>query len=236
METATTPPKGKNWIQENAQKILALFSWLLLILAYQWYAGRYNLSPLEVVQQIIEFMANSLWGPFIYIVLYAIRPLILFPSTVLTLAGGFVFGPALGVLFTIVASNTSATIAYLVGRFFGKGLLEDTGSDSLIHRYTQRMRENSLETILVMRFIFLPYDAVSYLAGFLRIHYWPFILATALGSIPGTMAFVWFGASIETFDGGLPSFNPWTLAASLGIFIVSLALSRLFKKREGISK
>jgi len=94
------------------------------------------------------------------------------------------------------------------------------------------MRENSFETVMVMRFIFLPYDAVSYLAGFLRIKYLPFILATALGSIPGTMAFIGFGASIERFDGALPKLNPVTLGFSFAIFVVSLALSRMFKKRE----
>src|SRR3989304_3852161 len=86
---------------------------------------------------------------------------------------------------------------------------------------------------MIMRFIFLPYDAVSYLAGFLRIKYLPFILATALGSIPGTMAFIGFGASIETFDGSLPKLNPVTLGFSVAIFIVSIALSRIFKKRDG---
>jgi uncharacterized membrane protein YdjX (TVP38/TMEM64 family) len=70
----------------------------------------------------------------------------------------------------------------------------------------------------------------------LRIKYMPFILATALGSIPGTMAFIGFGASIETFDGALPKLDPVTLGFSAAIFIVSIALSRLFKKREGISK
>jgi len=154
---------------------------------------------------------------------------------VLTLAGGFVFGPVLGVLYTILASNISSTIAYFVGYYFGQGLLKDDGSDGTIQRYARRMRENSFETVLVMRFIFLPYDAVSYLAGFLRIHYWPFILATALGSIPGTIAFIGFGASIERFDGGVPSLNPVTLAISAGIFIISIALSRIFKKREGIT-
>jgi len=89
---------------------------------------------------------------------------------------------------------------------------------------------------LIMRFIFLPYDAVSYLAGFLKTRFWPFILATALGSIPGTMAFIGFGASIESFDGVLPKFNPVTLGFSIAIFIISIALSRIFKKREGMTK
>jgi uncharacterized membrane protein YdjX (TVP38/TMEM64 family) len=140
------------------------------------------------------------------------------------------------VLYTIIASNISSTIAYFVGHFFGEGLLKDDGSDGLIQRYARRMRENSFETVMIMRFIFLPYDAVSYLAGFLRIKYWAFILATALGSIPGTMAFIGFGASIERFDGALPKLNPVTLGFSFAIFIISIILSRTFKKREGISK
>lgn len=230
-----TPPQI-NWLQEHAQKLIALIFWVALIGLYQWYATTNQLSPLQVVQQMLTFLTNGFWGPVIYIILYAVRPLILFPSTILTLAGGFVFGPFLGVLYTIIASNISSTIAYYVGHFFGEGLLKDDGSDGLIQRYARRMRENSFETVMIMRFIFLPYDAVSYLAGFLRIKFLPFILATALGSIPGTMAFIGFGASIESFDGTLPKLNPVTLGFSFAVFIVSIILSRIFKKREGISK
>jgi len=149
-------------------------------------------------------------------------------------AGGFVFGPVLGVVYTIIASNISSTIAFFVGSFFGKDLLQDDESDNLIQRYSRRMRENSFETVMIMRFIFLPYDAVSYLAGFLTIKYWPFILATALGSVPGTIAFVGFGASIESFTGIVPTINPLTFGISAGIFIISLILARVFRKREAL--
>lgn len=220
------------WLREHAAKLPALLFWVALIIGYQWYASANGLSPLEVVRRLLDFMTNGFWGPLVYIALYIVRPLILFPSTALTLAGGFVFGPVWGVLYTILASNASSTVAYLVGRFFGEGLFKDDGSDGLIQRYARRMRQNSFETVMTMRFIFLPYDAVSYLAGFLKIRYWPFILATALGSVPGTMAFIGFGASVETFDGTLPKLNPVTLGFSVAIFIVSIALSRIFKKRE----
>lgn len=233
MESSSPSVPPKNWFQAHAQKFIALAFWVALIVAYQLYARANNLTAFEVVQNLLAFLSNGVWGPVLYILLYAIRPLILFPSTLLTLAGGFVFGPVLGVLYTILASNTSSTIAYFVGRYFGQGLIADDGSDGWIQRYARRMRANSFETVLVMRFIFLPYDAVSYLAGFLRIRYLPFILATALGSIPGTIAFVGFGASIERFDGTIPQLNPVTLGFSVAIFLLSLALSRLFKKREG---
>lgn len=222
----------KTFLQKHGSKLPALLFWVGLVGAYWLYANANNLSPLEVTQEMLGFMQNGIWGILIFILLYAIRPLILFPSTIITLAGGFVFGPVLGVLYTIIASNISSTIAFYVGRYFGEGLFKDDGSDGLLQRYARRMRENSFETVMTMRFIFLPYDAVSYLAGFLRIKYLPFILATALGSIPGTIAFVGFGASVESLDGGLPSLNPVTLGFSVVIFIVSIALSRLFKKKE----
>lgn len=224
------------FIKKHSQKLIALIFWLGLIGAYQWYAVTNALSPLEVVQRLLDFFTQGVWGPLIYILLYAIRPLILFPSTLLTLAAGFVFGPILGVLYTIIASNISSTVAYFVGRFFGKDVLQDNEADTLIQRYAQRMRENSFQTVMIMRFIFLPYDAVSFVAGLLNIKYWPFILATALGSLPGTIAFVGFSASIESFTGAVPEINPVTLGISIGIFIVSILLSRILKKREGITQ
>ena len=234
--TEIAQPLEKTFLQKHGNKFPALLFWIGLIVAYNWYATTNNLSPIEVVQSALDFMTDSLWGPLIYISLYSARPLILFPSTILTLAGGFVFGPFLGVLYTIIASNISSTIAFYVGQYFGEGLLQDNGSGGLLQNYARRMRENSFETVMIMRFIFLPYDMVSYLAGFLKIKYLPFILATALGSIPGTIAVVSFGASIEHFDGGLRTLTPVTLAVSVGLLILSIGLSRLFKKKEEISE
>ncbi len=235
MQNSIQMSSFKSWFQEHAQKIGTLLFWALLITGYQWYANANDLSPFDAIQNLLTFMQNGIWGVLIYILLYAVRPLLLFPATVLSVTSGFVFGPFLGVLYTIIASNISSTIAFFVGHYFGEGLLKDDGSEGIVQRYARRMRENSFETVMIMRFIFLPYDAVSYLAGFLRIHYWAFILATALGSIPGTIAFVGFGASIETFDGALPKLNPVTLGFSVAIFIVSIALSRIFKKRETLT-
>jgi uncharacterized membrane protein YdjX (TVP38/TMEM64 family) len=236
MQNSIQMSSFKSWFKEHAQKIGALLFWALLIAGYQWYANANDLSPFDAIQSLLTFMQNGIWGVLIYILLYAVRPLLLFPATVLSVASGFVFGPFLGVLYTIIASNISSTIAFFVGHYFGEDLLKDDGSEGIVQRYARRMRENSFETVMIMRFIFLPYDAVSYLAGFLRIHYWAFILATALGSIPGTIAFVGFGASIETFDGALPKLNPVTLGFSVAIFIVSIALSRVFKKKEAVSE
>ncbi len=108
----------------------------------------------------------------------------------------------------------------------------------LIQKYTKRMRQNSFETVLIMRLLFLPYDLVNYAAGFLKIKWQPFILATAIGSIPGTISFVLFGSSFGTLDelvAGDVQVNPVTLALSIALILVSIGLSRFIKRREATS-
>ena len=183
---------------------------------------------------IAEFLTESIYGPLLYMVIYALRPLFFFPATILTLLGGFLFGP-IGIIYTIIGSNSSAMVAYGVGRYFGRGVLEDEDENGFVQRYAQRMRDNSFETILIMRLIFLPYDLVNYAAGFLRINWKAFLAATAIGSVPGTVSFVLLGASFGTLDellAGEISLNPITLISSVVIIGLSLALSRYVRRRE----
>jgi len=226
------------WLQKHWQKLVAVALWLALGTAYFLYARANNLGLLDAFVQLVNVTQNSAYGPLIYIGIYMLRPLAFFSALVLTVAGGFLFGPIWGVIYTVIGSNLSATIAYLIGQYLGKGLLDidEADSDSIISRYATRMRENSFETVFIMRLIFLPYDLVNYLAGFLRIDLRAFILATLLGAIPGTVAFVLFGASIEgEFDGTVPELDYRVLVASIVIFLISLAISRYMKRREQIT-
>lgn len=232
---------------KHGQKLVAAAFWVLLVGGYTWYYQANNLTTETALLQLVDLFSSA-WGPLLYMLLYALRPLIFFPATILTLTSGAIFGAgsllnlALAVLYTAIGANASAMIAYLVGRFFGQGLLQEQeseeGATGLLQRYTDRMRQNSFETVLIMRFIFLPYDLVNYLAGILRIDWKAFILATILGSIPGTIAFVSFGASIDIKElaaGKTPEFNPWVLGFGLVILLVSIAISRYFKRRETAS-
>lgn len=238
---STTAPK-QSFLQQHGQKVVAAIIWLILIGGYTYYYQANQLTTETAILQIVDLLSSP-WGPLLYILIYALRPLIFFSAAVLTVASGSIFGTGssihltLAVLYTIVGSNLSATVAYLLGHFFGEGLIkeEKEGKANLVQRYAERMRNNSFETILIMRFIFLPYDLVNYLAGILRINWKSFILATILGSIPGTIAFVSFGASIDIKQlarGERPQFDPWILLFGATILVVSILISRFFKRRE----
>ena len=221
------------WLKRNGSKLAALVVWVMLLAAYWRYTAVNALTPLQTVQQLINFLAVNTLGIVVYVLLYMLRPAIFFPATLLTLAAGYLYGPILGTIIVIVASNLSSMVAYWIGRFFGNGIVQQSSAGGVLQKYTERMRHNSFETVLVMRFLFLPYDLVSYFSGFLRVKWQGFLLATALGSIPGTISFILFGAAIEgQFTGQLPSLNGTSLAIAAAMFVVSLALSRWFKQRE----
>lgn len=218
------------------QKLLVLAFWLIAIGGYQWFAWSRGLGPLEAMQRAVAFLSTSTLGPLLYIVLYTLRPLILFPATVVTIAAGVLFGPVLGIAYTIIGSNLSAMVAYMIGRWFGAGLARSEHAGSIVQRYADRLRTNSFATVLTMRFIFLPYDLVNYLCGFLRIDWKAYLLATILGSLPGTISIVLAGASLHgDFSAGLPDFDPRVFAVSAVVFVTSLLLSRLTKRREQAS-
>ncbi|MEZ4682180.1 MAG: TVP38/TMEM64 family protein [Caldilineaceae bacterium] len=241
---SSTAPKV-SLLQQHGQKIVAAIFWLLLIGGYTYYYQTNNLTTETAILEIVDLLSSPL-GPLIYILLYTARPLIFFSAAVLTIASGSIFGAGsivnltLAVLYTIIGSNLSATVAYLVGRFFGEGLIKETKEEgaNLIQRYADRMRKNSFETILIMRFIFLPYDLVNYLAGILRIDWKSFIVATILGSIPGTIAFVSFGASIDVKQlarGETPDFNPWVLLFGGVILVISIFIRAFLNSANSAS-
>ena len=220
-----------NLLKRHGQKLILLLFWGGLAGGFWLYARQTSLTPLEVVQELIRLASDSVWGPVIYVGAYAIRPLLLFPSALLSVAAGYIFGPVWGVVYAVLGSNASASVDYFLAYTFGQGVLEN--GSGLFNRYTERLRNNSFETVLIMRLLFLPYDSVSLLVGFLRIGWLGFALATLLGGLPGSLAFVLFGASIEgEFGGGTPSLQPWTLAMAVALFVLSLGLSRYLRYRE----
>jgi len=214
-------------------KLLGLAIWLALVVAYWLYTRASGITPAQTVQRLVAFMGGSALGVIIYVLAYVLRPVLFFPATLLTLAAGYLYGPFFGVAIVMVASNLSSMVAYFIGRFFGAGIVDRSSGTGVLQQYADRLRRNSFETVLVMRFIFLPYDLVSYFSGFLRVRWQGFLLATILGSIPGTISFIMFGASVEGgFTGALPRLNGLPLAVAASMFIVSLGLSRWFRGRE----
>jgi uncharacterized membrane protein YdjX (TVP38/TMEM64 family) len=219
-------------LKRNTPKLVAGFFWLSLIFGFQHYRISNDLSYSDVLFSLLDFFTSTVWGPVTYMVLYAIRPLILFPATLLTALSGALFGLWWGIIYTVVGENASANFAYSIGRFFGKDLkLEDT----IIGNWVEKLRNNTFEAVLLMRLFYVPFDLTNYGSGVVGAKWREYFFATLIGIMPGLATFVALGAAVDleelrTMGLSFDAFDPAFLALSVVIFIVSLFLSRVLKR------
>lgn len=237
----TETPSGNRviaWINEHRTQLIGVAFWLVIIIATRQYMQANDLTFRELTNQLAEILTGTWYGPLLYIVVYLLRPLILFPASLLTILAGSIYGLAFGFLYGLIAGTLSAAVPYFAGRWFAgeeeaTEQAKEEGDSNVFKRFIALMQENPFQTILTMRLLYMPYDAVSLLAGGLRIGFVPFATATLIGNLGGTFSFVGFGASLQgDIATGEVSINPWILALSFSILVASLALSRYLNKRE----
>ena len=215
-------------------KLIGLVFWLSIIAGFFYYKISNDLTFLEIARSLGDLEMTA-WGPIAFIIIYAIRPLIFFPATLLTILAGVLFGPIFGVIYTIFGENLSANFAYWVGRFFGGDVKLPEGIAKHLRSTAQ---ENSFETVLIARFIYLPFDLTNFASGVLKVKWSSYFLATLIGIMPGLVTFVLIGASFENlteFDPSMIEFKPVTFGISAILFVASLVLARYLKKRRNVS-
>jgi uncharacterized membrane protein YdjX (TVP38/TMEM64 family) len=181
-------------MKNSALKLIFGGLWLSLFLfaLYNWWQSGIALTSIPTLLQ--EWLDNVglVNAALIYIVLYAVRPLILFPATLLTIASGLIFGPWLGTLFTIIGENASANFGFALVRWFGRESIA-AHSTPLMNRWDEKLKQNGLVTVMSMRLIMLPFDAVNFVCGLTAIRHRDYAIGTFIGILPSLIGFVLLG-------------------------------------------
>jgi uncharacterized membrane protein YdjX (TVP38/TMEM64 family) len=205
---------------------LVLGCWIVIIIVFWFYVRQSGQSVTAILTGWLESLAESPYSFFLLLAVYLIRPLLFLPITLLTVFAGFLYGAVWGTVYATLATLVSCAVAYFVGRFLGSEKI------NLQKGWLERLRERSFETILISRLTFLPGDLVNYAAGFLKISFVSFLLATAIGGMPGLLVGVLAGASLETFSATGFRLNPWYIVASLVMLVLSVVVSRLLRHNQ----
>lgn len=201
-------------------------SFLLLTLALWWRSQ----LPLSSIPALLEQGLRD-FGLFkaasVYVIIYAIRPLILFPATLLTAASGLIFGPLLGTLFTIIGENASANLAFILGRWFGRKAIVKHSGD-LLHRWDEKLKQNAIVAVMTMRLIMLPFDAVNFGCGLTGMSQRDYALGTAIGILPSLIGFVLLGGIAAS---GVHN-RLLVLGLSVFFMLTGFGLAHYLKRRE----
>lgn len=164
---------------------------------------------------------NPLLAMAAFMVLYMLQTALALPgAAILSLAAGALFGPLAGTLCAVSAATLGATLSFLVTRY----LLHDAVQARFAPRLAVLNRElaaRGFNYLLFLRLVPLfPFFLVNLAAGLTSLPLRTFVLATALGIIPGGAVYVNAGASLASITSAADILSPRVLGscALLGLF------------------
>lgn len=121
-------------------------------------------------------------------------------AAILTLAGGFLFGSVLGTVFVNVGATTGATLAFLAARYLLRDWVERKFGDRL-GPIQEGFAKNAFSYLITLRLIPLfPFFLVNMVSGLTRVNLGTYVVATALGIIPGSFVYAYAGRQLGTIN------------------------------------
>lgn len=155
----------------------------ILIGAYLAYERWFPWEQAEIEEWIDEF---GVWGPIVYIVVFALSMLFApLPTAPMPLIAAAVFGPALGFLYTISATAIGSTICFWVARRLGRPTLRRLTSQAALDKIDQLGERLGIRLLIVLRlFPIAGVDYVSYAAGLTQMRFVSYIVISVLASAP----------------------------------------------------
>jgi uncharacterized membrane protein YdjX (TVP38/TMEM64 family) len=193
-------------------------------------AGGYRYLTFSALARNHDWLCGLVqqWGilaAFVYIMVYAMLVALSVPGgAVLTMAGGFLFGPWLGTLCAVVGATLGATGIFLAARAGLGGLAHRAGP--FIAKLEAGFRADAFNYLLVLRLVFIvPFWLVNLVPALVGVKLRTYVLATFIGIIPATFVFASLGSGLANVveEPGLAVL----LRPSLLVPIVGLALLAL---------
>src|SRR3984957_8993945 len=185
-ETGST--KLLNLLRIAILLILVGGSAYLLVSHLSWFE-----DPRLVKREVLDC---GVWGPIVYILLFAVGPSFLVPGAVMTIAGGLAFGALWGAVWSMIGAYLGALVAFGAGRFLGRSFVDRVIGERL-RALGQKLARNGFYVILYLRLVpVIPYNALNLLAGASPIVFRDYFWASVIGMIPGTILFAFLGDAL----------------------------------------
>jgi len=214
----------------SSRIILLIFIAAFIGAFFYFDLGNYlTLETLKAQQSVIENyrVAHPLLAIAAYALIYiAVTGLSLPGATILTLAGGAVFGVLWGTLIVSFASTIGATLAFLAARFLFRDSVTAQFGDTLKDINAGVEREGGFYLFTLRLVPLFPFFMINLLMGLTKMKIWTFYVVSQIGMLAGTAVYVNAGTQL----GKVKSLAGILSPALLGSFIL-LGLFPLLAKK-----
>ncbi len=220
---------------------------LLLVLVGLFLFGPDNATLFEALrthrEKLLALVADyAVIAELVYALVYAVAIAFSIPGgAMMTIIGGFLFGPLRTTLYVVVAATVGATALFLVARSaVGDRLRARAGP--WLTKMEAGFQDNAMSYLLVLRLVPLfPFFVVNLVPAFLGVSLRTYVIATFFGIIPGTFVFALAGGGLGSALDASGDFSvsavltPEVVAALAGLALLALVpvIYKKFRGRHG---
>ena len=162
-------------------------------------------------------------GIFIFIGVYALGTVLLAPGSVLTIGAGFAFGLWKGFIAVSAGSTLGAALAFLVARYIARErVVAIAQRNEKFREIDSAIAKQGAKLIFLLRLSpVIPFNLSNYLYGLTGVKFWPYVLASWIGMMPGTFLYVYIGtagkAAVSAAAGGEAVQRGWQYWTFTGV-------------------
>jgi len=205
-----------------------------LIYSLLRYFGVTEYIDLNNVYKIKDWVSKfGIVAPLIYIVFYIVATLFFLPGLPITVLSGIAFGPVWGVVYVWIGATIGVSLAFLVGRYAARGLVESWIShNALFQRIDAKVEQEGWRILMFTRLTpIFPFNLQNYAYGLTNIKFPTYVLVSSIFMLPGSIAYVQIGGALVSGEGQLNKTLIYLSIAGVLILLVSL-IPKLFRKRQ----
>ncbi len=132
-------------------------------------------------------------GPIVFMLIYIIGTIVFLPGSVLTLAGGALFGPVMGTFYNLTAATIGAMISFLASRYLAHDWVEKK-TGGRMKQLKQGVEGEGWKFVAFVRLVPLfPFNILNYALGLTKIKFSHYSIATYICMFPGAVAYTYLG-------------------------------------------
>lgn len=136
-------------------------------------------------------------APVGFILLYTIAPVLFLPGLPITIAGGIIFGPFWGVVYSIIGATSGASVAFLISRYVARQWVERKLTSPRWQQLNSSVEKNGWKIVAFTRLVPLfPFNLLNYAFGLTPVRFIPYALTSAICMLPACIAFIVFSSSL----------------------------------------
>ncbi len=175
-------------------------------------------------------------GVVLFILVYALATVLFLPGWIFTVAAGLVYGVIAGTAIALAGAIIGATLAFLCGRYLvRKRVQAATKGNRKFAAIDKAIGEQGWKIVGLLRLSpLIPFNLSNYFYGVTAVGFWPYLLASAIGMLPGTLLYAYLGgagkAGLSGSGGGSPLKYVLLGVGLIATIIVTVIISRAAKK------